>query len=83
MKSNMTNVFSHVPQANIPRTKFKQVSNHKTAFDCDYLIPFYVKDVLPATTIKFRANHFARIATLTHPLMDNVRLDYFYFFVPS
>ena len=62
-RTNMVHTFSEVPEANIPRSKFKQVSTHKTTYDADYLIPMYVQDVLPGDTIKLRADIFARLAT--------------------
>jgi hypothetical protein len=82
MKSNMVHSFSLVPQANIPRSKFKQVENHKTAFDFDKLIPQCVFEVLPGDTYKVRGTGFGRLATPLHPIMDNMYLDTFWFFVP-
>jgi hypothetical protein len=79
----MVHAFSEVPEANIPRSKFKQVSTHKTTYDADYLIPVYVNDVLPGDTVKLRANIFARLATPIYPIMDNLHLDTFWFFVPN
>ena len=82
MKSNMTHMFSQVPAANIPRSTFKRDFKYKAAFDADYLIPFYWDEAYPGDTFKFRMNFFARMATPIYPLMDNLRLDTFFFEVP-
>jgi hypothetical protein len=82
-RTNMVHSFSEVPEANIPRSKFVQRSTHKTTYDADYLIPMYIQDVLPGDTFKLRADLFARLATPIYPLMDNIHIDTFWFFVPN
>lgn len=52
--------------------------------DAGYLVPFYCEEVLPADTVKVdKVSFFSRLMTLKVPLMDNIWLDYFYFFVPN
>jgi len=74
--------FSMVPKADIPRSAFKVESFHKTTFDAGYLIPVYLDEVLPGDTHNLSATMFARLATPIFPIMDNLHLDTFYFFVP-
>ena len=47
MRSVMKHRFSEVPRANIPRSSFNRSHGYKTTFDCDYLIPVLVDDVVP------------------------------------
>ena len=83
MKSVMKHNFSQVPKANIPRSVFNRSHAHKTCFDVDMLVPFYVDEVLPADTFNVNATLFARLSTPLYPIMDNMFMDTFYFFVPN
>ena len=78
----MKHDFSRAPQAVIPRSKFNRSFGYKSTFNAGYLIPFYVDEVLPGDTHNVHSTIFARFATLLFPLMDNVYLDVFFFFVP-
>lgn len=82
MRSVMKHQFSQVPQANIPRSSFDRSHGVKTTFDADYLIPFFADEVLPGDTFKLNTYGFARLSTPIDPVMDNLHLDTFYFFVP-
>lgn len=75
--------FAQIPQINRPRSQFKRVSRHKHAFDEGLLIPFYLDDVLPGDTFNVRASMFARLATPIYPIMDNMYLETFWFYVPN
>lgn len=57
-------------------------NGYLTAFDEDYLIPFFCDEVIPGDTLKLRHNIFIRTSPLVAPVMDNLYLDTFYFFVP-
>lgn len=83
MRSVMSHSFSQVPRADIPRSVFDRTSGYKTTFNASRLIPIYVDEVLPGDTVNLRATLFARFNTLLFPLMDNVFLDLFFFFVPN
>ena len=82
MRSVMEHSFSQVPRANIPRSSFNRSHGYKTTFDADYLIPVLVDDVVPGDTFNVNMNFFARLATPLYPIMDNLYLDSFFFFVP-
>jgi hypothetical protein len=83
MRSVMEHSFSEVPRADIPRSSFNRSHGHKTTFDADWLIPIFVDDVIPGDTFNVNVNHFARVGSpLIHPLMDNLYLETFFFFVP-
>lgn len=83
LKSVMSHDFSRSPQAVIPRASFNRSHGYKTTFNAGYLIPFFVDEVLPGDTFNLRATIFARFATLLFPIMDNMFLDTFFFFVPN
>ena len=82
MRSNMQHSFAEVPRAQIPRSSFNRSTAYKTTFDADYLIPIFVDDVVPGDTFNLNMNFFARLATPLYPVMDNLHLDSFWFFVP-
>ena len=74
--------FGQVPRADIPRSSFNLSHGHKTTFDADYLVPMGVWDVIPGDSWNVKSTIVARLATPLHPLMDNLYIDTFYFFVP-
>ena len=75
--------FTMIPKADIPRSKFDCQSTHKTTFDAGYLVPIYVDEVLPGDTFNLNMTAFARLATPLYPIMDNLHLESFFFFVPN
>ena len=82
-KSVMAHQFSQVPSAEIQRSSFLRRCGLKTAFDAGFLVPIFVDEVLPGDTFNMRATTFGRLATPIHPVLDNLFLDTFYFFVPN
>jgi hypothetical protein len=75
--------FAMIPQAEIPRASFQRQFTHKTTFDAGYLVPVYVDEVLPGDTFNLSMTAFARLSTPIFPVMDNLHLDSFFFFVPN
>jgi len=75
--------FSRIPQQSIPRSKLDRSHGVKTTINAGYLYPFLVDEVLPGDTLSLQSTLFARFQTLLAPIMDNVYLDTFYFFVPN
>jgi hypothetical protein len=78
----MKHSFAEVPRVKIPRSSFNRSHGYKTTFDADYLVPVLVDDVVPGDTFNVDMNFFARLATPLHPIMDNMYLESFFFFVP-
>ena len=83
LKSVMTHQFSQIPTADIQRSVFDRTCGYKTTFDSGYLVPFYTDEVLPGDTFEVNATLLARLATPVVPIMDNLYLDTFFFFVPN
>jgi hypothetical protein len=82
MKSVMKHRFSEIPSVNIQRSTFDRSHGFKTTFDAGYLVPCFIDETLPGDTFRLNMTGFARIATPTYPIMDNMRLDTFFFWVP-
>jgi len=82
-KSVSVHQFAMIPKAEIPRSKFKAQKTYKTTFDAGYLVPIYCDEVLPGDTFNLKMTAFARLATPLFPIMDNMHLDSFFFFVPN
>ena len=74
--------FAMVPRADIPRSRFNVQTSHKTTFNAGKLIPIYVDEVLPGDTFSLSCTAFGRMATPIFPIMDNLHMDTFFFFVP-
>jgi hypothetical protein len=81
-----TNVKAHdfamVPQNNGPRSQFKSRCRHLTKFDAGLLVPHFVAEVYPGDSWHLKHTLFARVATPIYPIMDNLYMDTFYYFVP-
>lgn len=75
--------FSDAPAMYMRRTKFDRSHVYKTTFNSGKLIPVFVDEVLPGDTARMSINYFARLATPIKPIMDNIYLDWFFFFVPN
>lgn len=75
--------FSMVPRAEIPRSSFDRSHGWKGTLNAGYLVPFYVDEALPGDTFHMSLSAFGRLATPLHPFMDNVYMDFFFFFVPN
>lgn len=75
--------FAMIPRADIPRSRFDSQKAYKTTFDSGYLVPVYCDEVLPGDTFNLKMTAFARLATPLFPIMDNMYLDTFFFFVPN
>jgi hypothetical protein len=74
--------FAMVPRADIPRSSFRMETTHKTTFDSGWLVPVFVDEVLPGDSFSLGMTAFARLATPLFPMMDNLHMDSFFFFVP-
>lgn len=82
-RSVMQHQFSMVPSVEIPRSVFNRSHGYKTTLDAGLLVPFLVDEVLPGDSISLNATLFGRLATPIVPIMDNLHMDTFYFFVPN
>ncbi len=80
----MNHKFGQVPSVKSPRSVFDRSHGWKGTIDSGQLIPHYVDEVLPGDD--FRMNHSILLrfnSPLIKPIMDNLYLDTFYFYVPN
>ena len=82
-KSASSHNFAMVPKADIPRSRFAMQKTLKTTFDSGYLVPIMCEEILPGDTFNVNVTMFGRLATPLFPVMDNLHLDSFFFFVPN
>lgn len=82
-KSVDVHQFAMIPKADIPRSSFDAQKTYKTTFDAGYLVPVIVDEVLPGDTWNLKMTAFSRLATPLYPIMDNMIMESFFFFVPN
>lgn len=83
MNRNVESHFALLPNADIRRSQFDRSSSVKTSFNVGDVIPFYLDEVLPGDTFKVKTSKVVRLQTLITPMMDNIYLDTYFFFVPN
>lgn len=83
MNRNTESHFSLNPHVDISRSRFDRSAGVKTSFNVGDIIPFYLEEVLPGDTFQVKSSMVVRMQTLLTPMMDNVYLDKYYFFVPN
>ena len=84
MNRNETNRFAVNPvNLDISRSVFNR--DHKVIFSGNVgdVIPFYLDEILPGDTFDVTTAKVVRMQPLVTPIMDNVYLDTYYFFVPN
>lgn len=84
MSRNANSHFAVNPtNIDIQRSRFSRPHSLKTTFNAGDIIPIYVDtDVLPGDTYKMKTSKVVRMPTLITPMMDNVYLDTYFFFIP-
>lgn len=77
--------FANTPQiqGTLPRSKFSMPHNVLFTGNVGELIPFEVTEILPGDNLKRETNMLVRLQTLITPIMQDLYLDTWYFFVPS
>lgn len=78
----MSNHFNRVITVNHDRSVFNLSKNRKTTFNSGDLVPFYLEHVLPGDTFHIQPTLFARLSTMIVPVMDDLIMDVFFFYVP-
>lgn len=84
MSRNQQSRFALNPtNIDMSRSKFPRHSSVKFSFNVGDVIPFYVDEVLPGDTFNVKTSKVVRMQSLLTPMMDNIYLDYYFFFVPN
>ena len=76
--------FSSKPVITVPRNEFDLSNKYLASFNMGKLVPVQVTEVLPGDTFKFNTQFVIRTSSpFLKPIMDNLTVDLFSFFVPS
>lgn len=85
MQPSFLHDFSSNPTGlNAKRSTFDRNCRIKTSFNEGKLVPFFCDEVLPGDTFNLKTSVLARLSNpAVRPVMDDMYLDVYYFFVPS
>lgn len=84
MNRNVESHFAMNPtRIDLSRSTFDRSASVKTSFNAGDIVPFFLEEVLPGDTFNVKSSKVVRMQTLLTPMMDNVYLDTYYFFVPN
>lgn len=84
MSRNVESRFALNPtRLDMSRSRFDRSHSVKTTFNVGDIVPFYVDEVLPGDTFSVDTSKVVRMQTLLTPMMDNIYLDTYFFFVPN
>ena len=84
MNRNVESHFALNPtNIDIRRSTFDRSHSIKTSFNVGDIVPFFIDEVLPGDTFNVDTSKVVRLQTLLTPVMDNIYLDTYYFFVPN
>lgn len=75
--------FAMIPSVNMARSSFDRSFAAKDTMNFDDLTPIFVDEILPGDTANLSLKVFARLSTPKVPVMDNLYIDYEFFFVPN
>lgn len=75
--------YEMAPRVEVERSSFPMDCNIKTSFNVGELIPFYCQEIVPGDSVNIETAKAFRLQTLITPVMDNLYLDTYYFFVPN
>ena len=83
MNRNTPTFESNPINVDISRSTFNRDCSIKTSFNVGEVVPMYVDEVLPGDTFNIKTSKVVRLQTLLTPVMDNIYLDTYFFFVPN
>lgn len=83
MSRNTESHFATLPKVDISRSTFDRSASLKTSFNVGQIVPFFIDEVLPGDTFDIKTSKVVRMPSLITPIMDNIYLDTYYFFVPN
>lgn len=84
MNRNVESHFALNPtNIDMSRSTFDRSHTVKTSFNVGQVVPFFCDEVLPGDTFHVKTSKVIRMPSLLTPIMDNIYLDTYYFFVPN
>lgn len=83
-KAKQNYIFNFVPTIRVPRSQQDLSHGIKTSGNVGTLYPFDVQEVVAGDSLKVKTSVISRLtSTFFRPVIDNLFLDIFHFFVPS
>lgn len=82
-RNTITRFGSNPVNLTMERSRFKIPTGRKFTFNNGDLIPIFHMPVLPGDTIELKMAELVRMQTPIFPVMDNMYLDTYFFFVPD
>lgn len=83
-KSRSNFVFGSVPMIKASRSSFDLSQSIKCSGNVGKLYPFFCQEVYPGDTFRINSTILSRLtSSYLRPVMDNLFLDQYFFFVPS
>lgn len=83
-KAKQNYIFNFVPTIRVPRSQQDLSHGVKTSGNVGTLYPFDVQEVVAGDSLKVKTSVISRLtSTFFRPVIDNLFLDIFHFFVPS
>lgn len=82
MSRNAMHSFDLAPHETMHRSVFDLSHSLKTSFNAADIVPILNKEVLPGDTWSVRTTKVVRLQTLLAPILDDLYLDIYYFFIP-
>lgn len=77
------NQFNNISPAPVPRSSFRRDFTRRSTFDENFLVPIFLDEILPGDDVAISMSALVRMATPIKPIMDNLYLETFWFFVPN
>lgn len=79
MANQFNSIFLRTPK----RNKFNLSFQNKLTMRFGELVPFMVQDVIPGDRFKVGSSHVIRMQPTIAPIMQNVNINKYYFYVPN
>lgn len=83
MNRNTELHMGNIPKINAKRSRIDRSNSIKTTWNNGKCIPFWWDEVYPADTVEIDMSGIIRMATPITPVMDDMYMDVYFFFVPS
>lgn len=83
MNRNTEQHFGSVPKIHAQRSKFDVSHSIKTTMNVGDIVPIEITEILPGDSMQLDLAEIVRMATPLYPIMDNLYMDIYNFFVPA
>lgn len=83
MNRNTEQHFGAVPRIHTQRSKFDESHSIKTTMNVGDIVPIEITEILPGDSMQLDLAEIVRMATPLYPIMDNLYMDIYNFFVPA